>query len=165
MNWKYAFIALILIIISTLIGGAGVWFLTKSGIPSLGPESATTPTPVPTLGPTVIPTSAPTVPPKGKEEKSTLEQIREAFAQKYSKPISDVEVTVSKDTGTHASGGVKFAGEMGGAWWLGYKGNTGWIVVADGNGTVMCASIEPYNFPVAMVPECWDEATSKLITR
>lgn len=164
MNWKYAFIALILIIISALVAGGAVWFLTKSGAPSLGPASVT-PTLAPTIGPTVVPTSVPTVLPTKAEEKSTLEQIREAFAQKYSKPISEVEVTVSKDTGKYASGGVKFAGEIAGAWWLGYKGNTGWIVVADGNGTVMCASIEPYNFPVSMVPECWDEATSKLITR
>jgi hypothetical protein len=96
---------------------------------------------------------------------SDVDLLRTAFASKYNKSFADTEVTVSKKTGTYASGGVNFTGEVGGGWFLAYKQAGNWIIVANGNGTIQCASIAPYNFPVDIVPECWDEATSKLIVR
>ncbi len=101
----------------------------------------------------------PTVP-----QKSDLELIKEAFAQKYNRPTSEVNVTVSKNNGTQAQGGVSFSGEMGGGWFLAYKESGGWIIVQDGNGTISCETIAPYNFPSDMVPECVDK-NGKLIKR
>jgi len=98
------------------------------------------------------PTATQTIP-----QKSDLEQITEAFAKKYNKQTSEVEVTVSKNDGTHASGGVKFSGEIGGGWFLAYKGADGWIIIQDGNGVVSCETIAPYNFPKEMVSECVDK--------
>lgn len=135
------------IILLVLAVAGGVFYLgwsLKPKAPSV--EVAPTPTPV-------------------KETKSDLEQIKEAFAKKYSKPIDEVNVTINKNTGTHTSGSVKFTGEMGGAMWLAYNDGTKWIIVFDGHGTIPCSAIEPYDFPTDMVPECWDEATSKLIER
>lgn len=97
-------------------------------------------------------------------EKSAEDQLRQAFANKYSKPISQVELSINKNTGVHASGGVKFIGEISGAWFLAYKADDGWTIVQDGNGTVSCEKIAPYNFPVSMVPECVDNE-GNLITR
>lgn len=106
---------------------------------------------------TIIP--SPTIP-----QKSDLELIKEAFAQKYNRPASEVNVTVSKNNGTHAQGGISFSGEIGGGWFLAYKESNGWIIVQDGNGTISCETIAPYNFPSDMAPECVDK-NGKLIKR
>ena len=119
------------------------------------------PTPVPTIESTATP--MPTIPPT--ETKSDLEKIKELFAQKYSKSISEVDVTINKNTGPYASGGVSFAGEMGGAMWLAHKKGENWQIIFDGQGTIPCESIEPENFPKEMVPECWDSSLKKLIKR
>lgn len=106
---------------------------------------------------TIVP--SPTIP-----QKSDLELIKEAFAQKYNRPTSEINVTVSKNNGTHAQGGVSFSGEMGGGWFLAYKESGGWIIVQDGNGTISCETIAPYSFPSDMAPECVDK-NGKLIKR
>jgi len=98
-------------------------------------------------------------------EESDEEVFKRLMAERHSKPIGDVQLTIGTNTGSHANGGVKFAGEISGAWWLAAKSGGEWVIVDDGNGTVSCASIAPYNFPTSMVPECWDEASMTLITR
>lgn len=117
------------------------------------PTTAVSPSPIVTIIP------SPTIP-----QKSDLEEIKEAFAKKYNKPVNQVEVSISKNNGTQATGGVKFAGEMGGAFWLAYKQAGSWIIVHDGQGTISCEAIAPYNFPSAMAPECVDK-NGKLIKR
>jgi len=93
------------------------------------------------------------------------ERIKEAFSEKYDRDISEVNVTVNKQTDDYASGGVSFGGEMGGGWFLAAKESDGsFVIVADGNGVVPCASVEPYDFPVNMVPECYDEASGEVLT-
>jgi hypothetical protein len=125
--------------------------------------SLTTPTPTDSLpSPTIQPTSSLTSTPK---PQSDIEGIKNAFAVKTGKPASSVVVTVSQNTGTHAKGGISFDGEMGGGWFLAYKKTDGWIIVADGNGTISCSAIEPYTFPTNMVPECYDEKNDTVVKR
>ena len=159
MNKNYVLIVLMTLAIVAIVAGGGIllWSM-KSGFPSAEP------TPTPTLAPEVTPTAEVTVPVE-EEGKTDLEQIRELFADKYSKPLGDVDVNISENTGTHASGGVRFEGEMGGGMWLAYNDGEEWILVYDGHGTIPCSSVDPYDFPADMVPECWDEDTSKLIIR
>jgi hypothetical protein len=155
---KKVFLPLIILAIIALLAGAGILFWSTAK-PGTGLAE-----PTPTLAPTATPTEE--VPEEEEEETvSDLELIKEALAEKHSKPLEETTVTIDENTGTYANGGVKFEGEIGGAWWLAYHDASGWIIVADGNGTVLCSDIEPYNFPVDMVPECWDETTSTLITR
>jgi len=155
MDKKYLLILGSLSLVAIIGAGILLWTLIK-------PTALVgQPTPVPTIVPTA--TSVPTVPPA--ETKSDLEKIKELFAQKYSKSIGEVDVTINKNTGTYASGGVSFAGEMGGAMWLAYKKDANWQIIFDGNGTIPCESIEPYDFPNDMVPECWDSSLQKLIKR
>lgn len=108
-------------------------------------------TPVPTT--TTLPTTI---------AKSDLLLIKEAFATKYSKPIEDVNVTISKNTGTYASGGVSFSGEIGGAMWFAAKEASNWVIVFDGNGTPICSNFSSYDFPDEIINECWDESTSSM---
>jgi len=103
--------------------------------------------------------------PEQKFTDADLAMIKEAFAKKYNKSIDDVSVKVSKSTATLASGGVGFAGEMGGGWFLAAKVGDKWVIVDDGNGTISCQKIAPYNFPVSMVPECYDEVKQDVVIR
>ena len=107
-----------------------------------------------------------TVAPTEREEETVSDEegIREAMAEKHGKEIGDVIITVSKNDGVYAQGGVRFEGEMGGGWWLAYKEGGEWVIVQDGNGTMSCETIEPYDFPVSMVPECVTE-TGELVGR
>jgi len=152
------------------VGAFGFWFFqrniqpnkTENGplLPTPTTAEVFSPSPEKTITPevTIVPTATLTA-------KSDHQLISEAFAEKYGKPIGDVDVDIGENTGTYASGLIRFSGEIGGGWFLAFNDGSGWIVVADGNGTVMCADIEGYNFPVSMVPECWDEATSSIVTR
>ncbi len=102
----------------------------------------------------------------GKYTKKTDKQlIKEAFATKYNKSINDIMLEITDNNGDYAQGTVKFTGEVAGAWWLAAKPDQKWIIVADGNGVIMCSDIDPYNFPTTMVPECYDASTSQTIHR
>jgi hypothetical protein len=105
----------------------------------------------------LTPTSTISTPIPSIIEVSAEESIKQALADKYNKSLSDVTFTLSKKDATHASGGVIFSGEIAGAWVLAAKENNQWIIVQDGNGTVSCETVAPYNFPVSMVPECVDQ--------
>lgn len=166
MGKKETFLQIFLVVTAVvllLVAGAGLfWFYqTKIAVPA---EQAT-PTATPTVeealsSPTPI---SPT--PTETEEVSDLEQIRQALANKHSKPVEDANVTIQNNTGEYAKGGIVFEGEIAGGWWLAANIDGEWIIVADGNGSVLCADIEGYDFPTSMVPECWDEATSQIVYR
>jgi hypothetical protein len=93
------------------------------------------------------------------------DMIRQAMAGKYERTLEDVNLTVKEINGEYAQGTVGFKGEMGGGWFLAAYVDGEWVIVDDGNGTVSCQKIEPYEFPVSMVPECYDYDNSVLVTR
>jgi len=142
------------ILLGVLLFAAGTFFpnpLVKK------PEVLPTPSTLiePTISETINePTQSlsPTV-----QEESDLLQLQKAFAKKFNRPVSEAEVTISKKDDTHISGGIKFTGDMGGGWFLAYKGADGWMIVQDGNGTISCETVAPYDFPKSMVPECVDK--------
>jgi len=128
-------------------------------LPTTSPAPSTMTETTPETTPETKPTTSPTT-----SAINDIESIRKAMALKYGKLPADVELEVSKKTALHAWGVTKFKGEMGGGWFLAYKGSGGWIIVDDGNGTISCEKIEPYDFPVSMVSGCVD-ANGKLINR
>ena len=168
MGFKNLLIALFLLVI---VGGGAWWFLggsrqeTQDLRPMASPVGEESE--VIQEQPEVESEAIPEATESGQEEseeseieevvKSDEELITEAMAEKYDRDVADVDLTVSEQIGKYAKGSVKFAGEVGGGWWLAFKEDEGWVIVADGNGTVPCSAIEPYDFPAAMVPECWDE--------
>lgn len=165
---------LIVLVLVMIFGFAFLTFQQRSGLKTTGPEPTTTITETPTPTEVLILTPTIKISPTGgaalsatptPKTESDLEQIKKALAKKYSKLVNEVTVTIDQSTATHAAGGVAFAEEVGGGWWLAYKDTSSWIIVDDGNGTVSCQKIEPYNFPTSMAPECWNEATNTLITR
>ena len=168
MKKKYLLIiGALLVIVALVAGGFLIWSMRSIedfGIPNKVPGIEPSPSPEVVASPILTPMPS-VVPTATTETRSDLERIKEAFAEKYNKSIADVTVTIGQNTGTYANGGVKFAGETGGGWWLAYNDGSDWLIVADGNGTVMCDDLEGYDFPTDMVPECWDETTSELIQR
>lgn len=139
---------------SETIPPAGRLTITPSLTQQISPSPTLTPTD--TLQPTTSPTKT----------ESDADKIRKTLANKYGKTIEETEISVSKNTGTHASGSVRFAGEMGGGMWLAYKDGKDWTITYDGHGTIPCSAVDnPYNFPTDMAPECWDETTGSLVTR
>lgn len=151
------------------LGGFGFWyFQQKMNLkPQPSPEAKITPSPSPSLtvspsplSPSPIASLAPS-----SQTKSDLDLIKQALADKHNKSLAETQAEINKQTNPYASGVVKFGQEIGGAMWLAYKNNGQWKIIWDGNGVIPCATIQPYNFPVNMVPECWDEATSQSITR
>ena len=60
---------------------------------------------------------------------------------------------------------MKFEGDIGGGMFYAAKVGGEWKIAWDGNGTVTCDDIEPYNFPVSMITECWDEASMSMVAR
>lgn len=159
MGNKSTLIIAVILVLAAIFGGGFLWWSMKTGAPAVEP----TVEPTPIASPEVMPTPEET--PIVEETKSDLEQIKEAFAEKYNRSVEEVDASIDNNTGTYANGLVRFAGEIGGGWWLAYNNGDGWIIVADGNGSVLCDDIESYDFPTDMVPECWNEATSTLIQR
>ena len=89
--------------------------------------------------------------------KTDEQLMTEAMAARHSKTVAETDLSINENNGTYASGVVKFSGEISGAWWLAAKTSGSWVIVADGNGVVMCSDIAGYNFPESMVPECWND--------
>lgn len=104
---------------------------TPNILPSAKPTQATLKT--------VSPASSP----------DTKSAIQSVLADKYKKPLSEVQVTVGKEVQGFASGSVLFGqgGPGEGGMWLALLGN-GWQVVWDGNGNVDCNKMrQQYGFP------------------
>lgn len=91
-----------------------------------------------------------------KQTSEAKEAIKQLFAKKYNKPLSEITVTISQQDENHARGSVLYgqpgAGEGGN--YLAAKVNGNWQLVYDGNGQISCTLVESYNFPAAMISDC-----------
>jgi hypothetical protein len=137
-----------------------LFFLLGTSFPDFLKGRPIVPTPSVSVVSKISPTESitPTLKPSPTIEKeNVLLELQQAFGKKYNRPTEQIEVTIDKKDDRHIAGGVKFSGETGGGWFLAYKGADGWMIVQDGNGTVSCEIIAPYNFPKSLVPECVDK--------
>ncbi len=87
-------------------------------------------------------------------EKSVVDGIRQAFAQKYNRNIDQIEISVNQYQLPYARGSVSFSPGSEGGWYLAYQKAGVWQVVLDGNGGISCQVVNDYLFPLSMVPEC-----------
>ncbi len=100
------------------------------------------------------------------ERQALVASVRQALAAKHGGSADRFNITVSKVIDTYAQGGVTETGAVGGAMWLAAKSGGTWKLLWDGNGTIPCDTFDAYPaFPTSMVPECWNEATSKNVVR
>jgi hypothetical protein len=114
-----------------------------------------TPTPTPTASPT------PTI-----DETGILKTvIKEALVKKHGQSANDLVITVSKIVGDYSQGGAAVP-NMGGGMWFAAKVNGTWQLVWDGNGNILCDDLKDYpDFPVSLIPECYNQNTSKIVKR
>lgn len=94
--------------------------------------------------------------------------ISEALIKKNNwDPNIKLEITIKTNDGKYASGGVTEKGAMGGGgMFFAIKDQGVWKIVADGNGITQCSELAPYpDFPISLIPQCWDETTNKMVSR
>lgn len=131
---------------------------TANIAPSVTESQTVTATPSSKITPTteVSPTLA---------TQNDAELIKAALFKKNNWPADDsINVTVSTNDGIYASGTA--GGQGGGGYFFAAKTNGEWVIVADGNGTISCASLANYpNFPKTLIPECYDEKTGTSVKR
>lgn len=101
------------------------------------------------------------------QEAADDDLIKSALVAKHNWDSEEVEVTVVENTGEYASGGAKFINsEAGGGMWFAAMVEGEWQIVWDGNGTIMCEDLTEYpDFPVDMIPECYDSETGEMLSR
>lgn len=106
--------------------------------------------------------SAPEAAPETNEE-----AVKGLLAEKHNKDLSGVTISIEKEDEDHIMGGVQFqpGGPGNAGMFLAARKEGSWDLVFDGNGTVPCSAISPYNFPVSMVKECFDEETGEGVDR
>lgn len=83
-------------------------------------------------------------------EMSAEQAIQQVLADKYSKNVADVHITITKQNNTYAGGSVLFGtgGPGEGGMFLARKVGSNWEVVFDGNGSVDCNKMrQDYGFP------------------
>lgn len=97
------------------------------------------------------------------EEEQIAADVKAALIEKHGESAEAMTVSVSTVDGEYATGAAKE--EFGGGMWFAAKVGDRWELAWDGNGTIGCADIGPYEFPVSLVPECWDEDTQELVVR
>jgi len=160
----------VLVIILILLGIAGGYYLGTHYKFTLQPQNAVSTTaPVPTATPTVetiLNTGTPSaavVSPTVDETATLIAAVKAGLVAEHGPDAATMTITVSKIVGNFAQGGASAQG--GGGMWLAAKVGGVWKLAWDGNGTISCTSVNPYNFPTTMVSECWDDATQKNVTR
>lgn len=156
-NFIFGFLAAGLVVV------VGV-FAYRTGLNQSSPPPVLSPNPTIELSEIPLITVAPSI---TKAVISDDDAIKQALLNKHNWNANEVDITISKNDGTYASGGAKEkAAEAGGGYFFAAKANGEWKIVADGNGTISCESLAPYpDYPATMIPECWNEATNKLIKR
>lgn len=155
--WKAAFLFLIFLVLLGAV--AGFAYLLGKGNIVLPLSSTPSPSPLSGAqlqGPSV--TSSPSPAP------NEALAIKEAIYKITGLDETKAEVTISENTGIHATGGIKEHDAVGGAYWLAAKTDGEWIGVYDGQTHPTCTQIEPYNFPTSMVLECLDQGMN-VVTR
>jgi hypothetical protein len=162
----------ITIILTAVIVGLGVTAYFKGWLPSVTfkkPEAASVQNTevldnVVPVSPTPIPSASASAVIKEDDNKVILAAVKAALIAKHGSDFSDLDYSISKVEGNYASGSV--GGEGGGGMWFATKVNGNWVIVWDGNGTILCSDLALYpNLPKDMIPECWDASTEKNVIR
>jgi hypothetical protein len=146
MNAKTSILVIILLLLGTL-GGYVIGTRYKL---MLQPQDAALPVPQ-------------TSTPSPDETAVIIAAVKAELLAEHGTSVNELTISVSKIQGSFAQGGA--SGSGGGGMWFAVNVNGTWKLVWDGNGTISCARINPYNFPASMIPECWDDATQNSVTR
>lgn len=91
--------------------------------------------------------------------------VKKALIEKHGQSAQSLVISVTQVIGNYAKGMVNDSGAGGGIWFAA-KTNGEWTLVWDGNGIIVCKAFSKYpDFPSELIPQCFDEARQKMITR
>ncbi len=157
------FILGVFLTIVVVLLAIGVYLLDKQSLSPKKIIEIITPTPVEEVSPTATPTieATPTV-----KTTSDNELIKQVLFKKNNWPENDKDFVfqISTNDGKYASGTVTNNG--GGGYFYAVKDDTNWVIVTDGNGMIECSSLTKYpDYPVTLIPECYDPETEIIIKR
>ncbi|PJC32446.1 hypothetical protein CO049_03040 [Candidatus Roizmanbacteria bacterium CG_4_9_14_0_2_um_filter_36_12] len=141
-------ILVVLLIILAFLGG---YFLSQNYNFKLETKN---PSPTPTVGEIITaPTSIIQISPTLKPVENDEEMIKTALVEKHGWNSDDIIVTVSKNNGQFARGGVtEKSSEVGGGMFLAKKTNRQWEIIFDGNGVPDCSKLKTtYLFPAVIL--------------
>lgn len=99
------------------------------------------------------------------EKENITNAIKKALIAEHGSDAGKLNVTVSKIVDNYAQGGASQVG-AGGGMWFAAKVEGNWELVWDGNGIINCSDLTDFpDFPVNMIPECFDETNNAMIKR
>lgn len=151
LNGKYMKNLATFLIVAVLLGMWGYYFYRQDKLPYLSKVPSTV-IPTPTDNIPVYPSVTMSITKFSPTDDSI--QIKNSFAKKYGKKVDDIDLNLSQDDGTYATGTVNFKLSMEGGLFIAAKASDEWVIVFDGNGTIPCNVLSSYDFPKSMVPEC-----------
>jgi hypothetical protein len=151
--WKTAFLTLFIFV---LLGAVGAFAYL------LGAKKLSLPGKVETPAPTTLPQPSPS--PVLSPTPDETDLIKAAIYALTGIDETKATVTITQNTGTHAKGGIREYGAVGGAYWIAAKSDGEWVGVYAGQAHPTCNEIASYDFPTDMVPECLD-ASGKVVIR
>ena len=132
-----------IIIIVLIITSVGYYLKYVSQAPT---KETATPTPTPVI--------------------SSADAMKNIFIKKYNWDISKINLSVKKEEGDYASGGVNNTDEPGGAMWFAAKVNGSWQLVFDSNGIITCDALTNYpQYPTTIIPQCFDKTKNEMVKR
>ncbi len=152
------------VLLTIVIGlfAIGVYLLDRQSLSPKKIIEIISPTPVIKVSPTLEPTNIPIPTVK---TISDNELIKETLFNKNNwDKNSNIIVQVLTNDGKYASGTATADG--GGGYFYAVKDGSNWIIVADGNGMIMCSNLVKYpDYPDTLIPECYDSTTQKTVKR
>ena len=92
--------------------------------------------------------------------------VRQKIAESFNMDISEVQITTEGESSLeYMTGYVNVGeGEKGGIYFAA-RTSDGWVIAHNGVGVVYCDLVDQYDFPVGMVPKCYDIDTGISIER
>ena len=156
---------LLIVLLMVVVAAGAYYFGGQSKTTPAQPISVTsTPTQViiavsPSTTSTVTPSVTTT-----DENALLIAAVKAGLVAEHGPDANSLTITVSTIQGTYAKGMA--SASAGGGLWFAAKVNGTWKLVWDGNGTIDCTSLTAYpNFPNTLIPECYDAATQKSVSR
>ncbi len=89
--------------------------------------------------------------------------IKQALLAKVGWPESELEFSISQNTGQIAQGSLKNINEIGGAaWFAGKNSPDQWEIAYIGHGIPYCSEIQDFNFPTNWISHCVDASDNTI---
>lgn len=94
------------------------------------------------------------------------QEIKALLVNKNNWYAENIILKIKTNDGVYASGNIEDKTVGGGGLWFAKRIEGIWQIVFDGNGNIMCSSLKDFpDYPVKLIPECWDDKTGKIIKR